>query len=175
VKCFFIFIFKNWFSLRVIFFLWNTFIIVKLIRNKIVRTCFLCHRTIIILSLKKIFKWNAFLSFSKKLKGSYEHALGKEEIIHISVFWYFSTCFIVIFTFYQGWFDNFKFFHIILKKLLMDPRIMTSTSFKWCMMNRTMGKVLLSSWFWECRVILFSTIVWPVFMEEVWLSCGEGL
>jgi hypothetical protein len=122
VKCFFIFIFKNWFSLRVIFFLWNTFIIVKLIRNKIVRTCFLCHRTIIILSLKKIFNWNAFLSFSKKLKGSYEHALEKEEIIHISVFWSFSTRYIVIFTFYQGWFDSFKFLNIILKKLLKEMR-----------------------------------------------------
>jgi len=27
-----------------------------------------------------------FCLFQKKLKSSYEHALGKEEIIHISVF-----------------------------------------------------------------------------------------
>lgn len=34
------------------------------------------------------------------------------------VFWYFLTAFIVIFRFYQGWFDNFKFLNIIKKKLL---------------------------------------------------------
>jgi hypothetical protein len=116
-----------------------------------------------------------FCLFQKKLKSSYEHALGKEEIIHISVFWYFSTCFIVIFTFYQGWFDNFKFFHIILKNLLMHPRIMTFASFKWRMRNRATRKVLFPPWFWKCCVILFLMMVWPVFMEEVRLSYGKGL